>query len=119
MKPIKKELIKLTIFSVAICFFAGIVLRFSIDFVFELFAYFMTFLLLPPCLKSREASLPFKLSCIAATAAAGIGIIYYFDGIGRLMHYYLITFCIIVAGSFLCFYFSGRFLGKNKGNELL
>ncbi|MCB6609853.1 hypothetical protein V3C10_14635 [[Clostridium] symbiosum] len=109
MKPIKKELIKLAILSVAMCLFAGIVLRFPIDLVFELFAYFMTFLLLPPCLKSREASLPFKLSCIAVTAAAGIGIIYHFDGIGRLMHYYLITFCIIVAVSFLCSYFGGRF----------
>ncbi|WP_125140793.1 hypothetical protein [Clostridium transplantifaecale] len=109
MNLLKKELIKPALISVAICLFVGIILRFPIDFVFELFAYFMTFLLLPPCLKSREASLPFKLSCIAVTAAAGIGTIYHFDGIGRLMHYYLITFCIIVAGSFLCFYLSGRF----------
>lgn len=109
MKPIKRELIKLAIVSVTICLFAGIVLRFPTDLVFELFAYFMTFLLLPPCLKSREVSLPFELSCIAVTAAAGSGIIYHFEGIGRLMYSYLITFCIIVTGSFLCFYFSGRF----------
>ncbi len=108
MKPIKKELIKLVLLSVALCLFAGIVLRFPAGFVFELFAYFLTFLLLPSCIKSREVSLPFKLSCIAATAAAGFGIIYLFDGIGRLMHSYLLVFCIIVAVSFLCFYLNGR-----------
>lgn len=92
MKSEVKRLIKLLLISAIISF----LLSTKVSTFSRIFVYFLSLLVLPDFLRNSNINWGKKLILIVFVGVISMATIKYFYGTGRILHNYIIVFCVVM-----------------------